>query len=43
MKYISYSDGAIEFIQGKQQDSEFIFAIDGSGSMSGDPLNTQLK
>ena len=43
MSYIGYSDGSIQFIQGKQQDFEFIFAIDGSGSMSGNPWETQLK
>lgn len=43
MTHIPYSDGTITFMESKQEDSEYIFAIDGSGSMSGQPWADQLK
>ncbi len=44
MKFIPYSEGTVDFIQSAQYDpTEYIFAIDGSGSMSGIPWNQQLK
>jgi hypothetical protein len=42
MSHISYSEGTIKFMESREGYTEYIFAIDGSGSMEGQPWNDQL-